>query len=62
MSKPDFSKLKALYINCTLKRSPQMSHTQALMDVSIQIMRSEGVTVEYLRLVNHDMPMAFITI
>tara|TARA_R110002124_G_scaffold17532_3_gene73181 strand:+ start:32564 stop:33271 length:708 start_codon:yes stop_codon:yes gene_type:complete len=52
--KPDFSNLKALYINCTLKKSPRMSHTQALMDVSIEIMRAEGVTVKYLRWVNHD--------
>lgn len=52
--KPDFSNLKALYINCTLKKTPKMSHTKALMDVSINILRAEGVTVEYLRLVNHD--------
>jgi multimeric flavodoxin WrbA len=51
---PDFSELKALYINCTLKKTPRMSHTKALMDVSIDIMRDEGVTVEYLRLANHE--------
>lgn len=51
---PDLSNLKALYVNCTLKKTPRMSHTKALMDVSINIMRSEGVTVEYLRLVNHE--------
>ena len=26
-SKWDFSDLKALFINCTLKRSPELSHT-----------------------------------
>ncbi|RMB63439.1 flavodoxin family protein [Dokdonia sinensis] len=52
--KPDFSNLKALFINCTLKQSPRMSHTQALMDVSQNIMRSEDVTVENLRFVDHD--------
>jgi hypothetical protein len=26
-SKWDFSDLKALFINCTLKKSPEMSHT-----------------------------------
>ena len=26
----DFSALRALYINCTLKRSPEVSNTQAL--------------------------------
>lgn len=51
--KPDFSNLKALYINCTLKSSPQMSHTHALMEVSMNIMRSEGVSVDQLRFVDH---------
>ena len=27
-SKTDFSALKALFLNCTLKKSPEMSHTQ----------------------------------
>ena len=29
-SKWDFSGLKAMFINCTLKRSPELSHTQGL--------------------------------
>ncbi len=52
--KIDFSDLRACYINCTLKESPQQSHTEGLMNVSIDIMRSENVSVEYLRLVDHD--------
>ena len=31
----DFSDLSAVYINCTLKRSPEISNTQALADRSI---------------------------
>ncbi|MDR9401033.1 MAG: NAD(P)H-dependent oxidoreductase [Psychroflexus sp.] len=54
MSKPDFSKLKAIYVNCTLKKSPEISHTDGLMQVSKNIMRNEGVTVDELRLVDHD--------
>ncbi|MCW8981572.1 flavodoxin family protein [Altibacter sp.] len=50
----DFSNLTALYINCTLKQSPRMSHTKGLMDVSLNIMKEEGVSVEYLRFVDHD--------
>ena len=42
----DFSGLRALYINCTLKRSPEVSNTEALADRSIAIMRRLGVTVE----------------
>lgn len=50
----DFSHLKALFINTTLKKSPQRSHTQGLMDISIDIMRKNGVEVENIRAVDHD--------
>ncbi|MDX1448583.1 MAG: flavodoxin family protein [Acidimicrobiia bacterium] len=50
----DFSGLQALFINCTLKPSPQMSHTQGLMDVSMEIMRRQGVAVDLIRAVDHD--------
>jgi len=53
----DFSDLAALYLNCTLKRSPEPSHTQTLMDRSIAIMRAQGVTVSSLRPV--DVKAAF---
>lgn len=56
MSEPgfDFSDLRAVYINCTLKRSPELSHTQGLMDRSIQLMRDQGVQVDSLRLIDQD--------
>jgi len=50
----DFTELTAVYINCTLKRSPELSHTQGLMDRSIQLMRLQGVTVDSLRLIDQD--------
>src|SRR5919198_293175 len=50
----DFSDLSALYINCTLKRSPEVSHTQGLADKSIAIMREHGVAVEVIRAVDHE--------
>jgi len=46
--------LRALYINCTLKRSPERSHTQGLIDRSRSIMKQHGVTVDELRAVDHD--------
>jgi len=49
----DFSGLRALFINCTLKRSPAVSHTQGLADISMEIMRRQGVTVELVRAVDH---------
>ncbi|WP_424960946.1 flavodoxin family protein [Ekhidna sp.] len=56
MTKPDFSSLSAIFINCTLKKSPRQSHTQGLMQVSMDIMEKECVSVEYVRLVDHDVP------
>ncbi len=49
----DFSDLSALFVNCTLKKSPELSHTQGLMDVSAQIMRKQGVSVDSFRAVDH---------
>ncbi len=50
----DYSDLKALFLNCTLKPSPQPSHTQGLIDISRAIMENTGVAVEVLRPVDHD--------
>src|SRR4051812_3479910 len=50
----DFGDLRALFINCTLKRSPEPSHTQGLADLSIAIMRKHGVEVDELRAVDHE--------
>ncbi len=50
----DFSDLRAVFINCTLKRSPEQSNTQGLADRSIEIMRRQRVTVEVIRAVDHD--------
>src|SRR4029453_1592754 len=49
-----FDDLRALYINCTLKRSPEPSHTQGLIDKSRSIMEQHGVAVDELRGVDHD--------
>jgi multimeric flavodoxin WrbA len=53
-SRWDFSDLSALYINCTLKKSPEQSHTQGLADIAIAIMEANGVTTETIRAVDHD--------
>jgi multimeric flavodoxin WrbA len=50
----DFSGLRAMFINCTLKKSPDLSHTQGLIDVSAAIMDKHGVEVEILRAIDHD--------
>jgi multimeric flavodoxin WrbA len=50
----DFSHLSALFINCTLKKSPEVSNTQGLIDIACEIMTRQGVSVEELRAVDHD--------
>ncbi len=50
----DFSDLKALFLNCTLKPSPALSHTEGLIRIARAIMEKNGVTVESLRPVDHD--------
>ena len=50
----DFSDLKALFINCTLKKSPETSNTRGLIDVSKAIMEENQVQVEVVRAVDHD--------
>ena len=51
----DFSALRALFVNCTLKPSPDLSHTQGLIDVSVAIMEANGVAVDQFRAVDHDL-------
>jgi len=53
-SKWDFSNLKALFLNCTLKPSPQNSHTETLIEVSQTILEKNGVSTELLRPVDYD--------
>ena len=53
-NKYDFSELKALFINCTLKKSPEQSHTDGLMTVSKLIMKKVGVRVKEIRAVDYD--------
>lgn len=50
----DFSKLKVLYINCTLKKSPAISHTETLMKVSQNILEKENVSFKTIRFIDSD--------
>src|SRR3954462_3553177 len=44
--------LKAVLLNCTLKKSPEPSHTQGLMDIVIGHLESLDVECETLRVVD----------
>jgi len=50
----DFSGIRALFINCTLKRSPELSNTEGLVSASRALMERHGVVTESLRLVDLD--------
>ena len=50
----DVSGLRAMFVNCTLKRSPEVSHTEGLVAASAAIMRHNGVEVEVCRAVDQD--------
>ena len=53
-SKWNFSDLKALFLNCTLKLTPELSHTEGLINISKAIMEKVGVTVDVLRPVDYN--------
>jgi multimeric flavodoxin WrbA len=53
LSRWDFSDLSAVFLNCTLKKSPQTSNTAGLMDVARAIMEANGVAVELIRPVDY---------
>ncbi|MFI5706463.1 flavodoxin family protein [Kribbella sp. NPDC051620] len=49
-----YDDLRALFVNCTLKRSPEPSNTEGLVDVSRKIMEKHGVQVDLVRAIDHD--------
>lgn len=51
-----YDDLSALFINTSLKRSSENSHTQTLMDVAIAIMKVQGVKTITLRAADLDIP------
>ena len=55
-SRTDFSGLRAIFLNCTLKPSPAVSHTEGLSTRSQEVMERLGVTVENERVVDWDLP------
>jgi multimeric flavodoxin WrbA len=54
MQEPDFSGLKAIFFNGTLKRSPEVSNTEGLLHASMELMEKHGVKTELIRTIDHD--------
>ncbi|MFW8635539.1 flavodoxin family protein [Cribrihabitans pelagius] len=52
----DFSGLKALFINTSLKKDGSQSHTRLLMNASAKIMEKNGAAVEHLHMLDHQVP------
>ncbi len=50
----DFSNLSAVFINCTLTKSPAVSNTEGLIKVSEAIMKKHGVKTEIIRAIDYD--------
>jgi multimeric flavodoxin WrbA len=48
--------LKALILNCTLKKSPRISNTQALIDKAVVLFAERNVIAETIRVVDHYIP------
>lgn len=48
--------LKALFLNCTLKKSPEVSNTEALIRKAEGLYHREGVETEVIRVVDYHIP------
>jgi multimeric flavodoxin WrbA len=55
-SETDFSDLRAVILNGTLKRSPELSHTDGLLDITRRVLGGVGARVDTVRLVDHTIP------
>lgn len=51
-----YDDLRAIFLNCTLKRTGAESHTEGLMQVAAGVMRTNGVQVDLVRPVDLDLP------
>ncbi|MDD3041985.1 MAG: flavodoxin family protein [Methanosarcinaceae archaeon] len=46
--------LKALFLNCTLKKSPDVSNTHALIDKAVVLFKEMGIESDMIRVVDHN--------
>lgn len=56
----DFKGLKALFINCSIKKDKSGSHTQRLIDRVAHIMDSKGVQTEHVYALDHAIAFGMI--
>lgn len=48
--------MKAIFLNCTLKRSPETSNTEALMNRVVEWFNTMDVESEMVRVIDYDVP------
>ena len=48
--------LKALFLNCTLNRTPILSHTRGVIDIAKNIFEVNGVKTKVIRPVDYEIP------
>ncbi|MEO0478947.1 MAG: flavodoxin family protein [Planctomycetota bacterium] len=51
-----YDDLNVLMLNCTLTRSPKLSHTEGLLKVAEKVFQSVGAKTEILRPVDYEIP------
>jgi multimeric flavodoxin WrbA len=56
----DFSDLTAVLVNCSLVRDPQQSHTRRLLSRVAGVMASEGVGVEVIHALEHQIAFGMV--
>lgn len=55
-----YDDLKALFINCSIKKNPKESHTGKLMNRAAGIMREQGVQVEQIYALDYDIAFGMV--
>lgn len=53
--------IKALFLNCTLKKSPRQSNTERLINMVADEMKLLGAKTETVRIIDHTIPFSIHT-
>ena len=52
-----YDDLKVLFLNCTLNRTPVLSHTEGLIGVAQRIFEANGVATKVIRPIDYTIPV-----
>lgn len=51
-----YTDLKVLFLNCTLGRTPVLSHTEGVIDIARKVYEANGATTKMIRPVDYEIP------